>query len=247
MALRPPRVMLAVFMLVALCGAGCVSPDGPAAEQSPPTGTTGQASTTAGGSDAGPKAVLMLGRSVMWGWFKHWGWDGSIESMPVAKDGYSLTYREIATPPDIAASAAGFMDQAPEGSVVFFKFCFDDFPGAEDAVHRFEEQKDWIASIVAKAEARHQRLIIGNALPKADVSSDPTLVAEHREFNEWLKDYASNSGGTVHVYDFYGVLADSDGSLKPEYASSADDSHPNDRGYAALDPSFFALLADVAD
>jgi hypothetical protein len=45
------------------------------------------------------------------------------------------------------------------------------------------------------------------------------------------------------VYDFNGVLAGTDGYLKPEYAT--EDSHPNDAAYTALDAAFFPLLSDV--
>jgi lysophospholipase L1-like esterase len=130
--------------------------------------------------------------------------------------------------------------------VVFFKFCFDDFPGAEEAASRFEEQKAWIEQVVQKAAERNQTLIIGNALPKVAMSTDPTLVAEHQDYNAWLSDYAANSGGRVYVYDFYGILADSDGAEKASYASATDDAHPNDQAYAELDPSFFQLLDEVA-
>jgi len=245
MTFRQLRVMLAVVVLAALFGAGCGSQGKPATKQPPSEDRTAQVAAAGDSSGAGTKPVLMLGRSVMWGWFKHWGWDGSIESMPLAKNGYSLTYREIATPPDIAASAAGFMEEAPEGSVVFFKFCFDDFPGGEDAVARFEQQKEWVAQVAAKAEERGQPLIIGNALPKVSAATDPTLVAEHKEFNAWLEEFANGSGGKVRVYDFYGMLAAPDGALTAEYATSADDSHPNDEGYSQLDPSLFSLLDEV--
>ncbi len=47
--------------------------------------------------------VLMMGRSVMGGWFEHWGYDWN---EPVTRDGYLLYYREVATPPDIGTDAA---------------------------------------------------------------------------------------------------------------------------------------------
>jgi hypothetical protein len=239
-------IALAAVTVAVSLGAGCGSQEASSTQASSPESATAQGSSTQASSITGAKAALMLGRSVMWGWFKHWGWDGTPESLPIEKNGYALTYREIATPPDIAASATGFMDEVPQGTIVFFKFCFDDFPGAEEAASRFEEQKDWIETVAAKAQARNLPLIIGNALPKVAMSTDPTLVAEHREFNAWLEQFAGNSGGAVHVYDLYGILAGPDGALKAEYATSSDDSHPNDEGYAALDPSLFQLLGQVS-
>jgi hypothetical protein len=266
--LLPSKILLPVILLVLVLGiagvaAACASEEAtttgvaPAdtteeqpAEQPTTEKQTTEEQTTEEQTDitvAGSGIpVLMLGRSVMWGWFKHWGWDGAIESMPFNKDGYSLTYRELAPPPDIATSATGFMDEAPEGSVVFFKFCFDDFPGAEEAASRFEEQKAWIQQVVEKAQERNQTLIIGNALPKVAMSTDPTLAAEHRDYNAWLNDYAASGGSRVRVYDFYSILTDPDGAEKTSYASAADDSHPNDEAYTELDPSFFKLLDEIA-
>ena len=51
------------------------------------------------------------------------------------------------------------------------------------------------------------------------------------------------AGGGFCVYDFYGVLAGDDGFLKREYQT--EDSHPNEKSYAALDQSFFPLLDEV--
>ena len=175
MTFRYLRVALALAMLMSVLGAGCAPESDSEGEESQESGASGES----GWSDT---PVLMLGRSVMWGWFKHWGWDGAFESMPFQKDGYSLTFNELQEPPGIADSAMAYMDEAPEGCVVLFKFCFLDFHGGEDFT--FEEQKEWVEQVADKAEERGQRLIFGNALPKTKGETDSALVAEHERFNE---------------------------------------------------------------
>jgi len=245
-------VAFAILLILGLLlGVGCATPEGES--ESEPVETTEAMQTdetveageeaVATTVDAGAKPVLMLGRSVMWGWFKHWGWDGAFESMPFQKDGYSMTYVELQEPPDIAGSAKEHMDEAPEGCPVFFKFCFIDFHSGEDST--FEEQKKWVEQVADRAEQTGHPLIIGNALPKTGPETDADLVAEHRRFNEWLEGFASQREGRVWVYDFYGILTDSEGAIQKSYASASDDAHPNDKAYDALDPSLFELLQEV--
>jgi hypothetical protein len=226
-----------VFLVLLTAGcAGSDVGDGGNGEASEPT--VEQTYTGSG------KPVLMLGRSTMWGWFKSWGWDGTPESMPLEREGYALTYTEIAYPPEIASDAVRAVERAPDDSVVFFKFCFDDFPGWEEAEERFQEQKDWITEVADATRRRGMNLIIGNALPKTASATESTLVAEHREFNAWLEEFAAGRDD-VWVYDFYTVLTGPDGSLKKQYATSSDDPHPNGSAYSALDPTLFELLAEV--
>lgn len=262
--LRHLCVTLAVLLTLGLLlGVGCATP-GNDSESEPAETTeaveTGEAAETTEAVETGESAettvatdaasvetdgrpVLMLGRSVMWGWFKHWGWDGAFESMPFQKDGYSLTYVELKEPPDIADSAKEHIERAPEGCPVFFKFCFIDFHGGEDST--FDDQKKWVEEVADKAAATGHPLIVGNALPKTAPETDADLVAEHRRFNEWLEGFASQREGGVWVYDFYAVLTDANGAIQKSFASASDDAHPNDKAYDALDPSLFDLLEEV--
>jgi len=48
----------------------------------------------------------------------------------------------------------------------------------------------------------------------------------------------------VAIFDFYGLLTDDSGSLKAEYVVDTYDSHPNSKGYAALEGEFFEFLED---
>ncbi|MBU4194890.1 MAG: hypothetical protein KKF66_07840 [Actinobacteria bacterium] len=178
--------------------------------------------------------VTMNGRSVMAGWMEHWGydWEG-----PVEKDGYYLDYKELDA--DLSRIAGSFRENVqglPEGSVTFFKFCFADFYG--DNLSELEGLADEVIGI---ARENGLRLILGNALPMGEGDAPSAVVSEYEGYNSCLLDKSSDD--SVWVYDFYGVLAGSDGYLKPEY--DAGDSHLNSTAYRALDETFFPLLDSI--
>jgi lysophospholipase L1-like esterase len=64
--------------------------------------------------------------------------------------------------------------------------------------------------------------------PQSTVRSMPRI----RAINAWLKDYAAANG---HVFlDYFPAMVDETGVLREEF--SADDLHPNAKGYAAMAP-----------
>jgi hypothetical protein len=161
------------------------------------------------------KNVTMNGRSVMYNWMSYWGFSGE---GAVKRNGYTIAYKEL-DGNDIAPSFASNMD------------------GSNLAAREKE-----IEQVIATAKARQLKLIIGNALPVRREEGSPEMLAEYRKYNAFLEQQAA-SNPDVWVYDFYGVLAGSDGFLKPEYQT--EDSHPNERAYAVLDQSLFPLLDKV--
>lgn len=223
--------------LLAMCGlialVGCV-PAPPVDTQEPAAAKTGGAQQPAGAATD----VLMLGRSVMGGWFQHWGHDGT---SPVEKDGFSLRYREIEGPEGIGRSASEAIREAAPGSTVFFKFCFVDFAAQDVASARaeLERNKGYVDVVVSAAEERGVKLIIGNALPNVASQTNRYLVKEHRDYNAWLEQVASEHSDTVRIFDEYSVLADADGALKVSYAVGSDDAHLNETAYTAMDEAFF--------
>lgn len=196
-------------------------------------------------SKKGERKVLMLGRSVMWGWFEHWGSDGS---SPVKREGFILYYRELEVPPEIAGSTRDYVDEfADKKPIVFFKFCFDDFwassPG--EVKENLAENKKYIEQVYdIVVKEKGLKLIIGNALPKVRVYTDANLVRTEREFNSWLRSFAKRHSGEIYIFDQYSILSDRGGNLKTRFAQSPEDSHLNDKAYSALDDSFFKLLKD---
>lgn len=187
--------------------------------------------------------VLMMGRSVMSGWFSHWTKGSGATS--VRKGKHTLRFVEISTPPDIAKSVEEKLVSEGDKPIVFFKFCFDDFAGSsrDEASASLAEKKKYVEQVYGSVvKKRGLTLIAGNALPKVKSATDTWLVWNHRQFNKWLSAFASDHEGEVIIFDEYGVLAGPDGSLKAAYASSPDDSHPNEAGYKALDGPFEKLL-----
>ncbi len=179
----------------------------------------------------------MCGRSVMGGWFYHWGWDGD-SAFPVGFAGRDLYYREVDSPPQIVDAARRVIRQAGPDGVVFFKLCFADFAGGdrETAEQNLEANKDAVDAVVKAAQGQPgQVLLLGNALPVVKNDCDRWMVENQRAYNDYLESLASRASIRLVVVDLYGALATPEGYLNPAYASAPGDSHPNEAGYDALD------------
>jgi hypothetical protein len=227
------RILVFGFALLLVLPALAVGCGG---SSQPAGGDQQQVEPASGTRKAAPdpsRTVTMNGRSVMEGWMKHWGfaWEG-----PVEKDGYSLDYKEL-DGNDVPGSFAKNVEGLAPGSVAFFKFCFVDFDGSN-----LSQREGELEQVLATAREKGLKLIVGNALPVRKQDGSPEIVTEEKKFNEFVVKKAG-SEPNVWVYDFNGVLAGTDGYLKPEYAT--EDSHPNDAAYTALDATFFPLLSDV--
>jgi hypothetical protein len=193
------------------------------------------------GDTSAPAAmVYMLGRSVMAGWFGHWGAD------PYTHGRFTLEYHAVQSPPDIVASAQAIIDSLVlcDQPILFFKLCFVDFAGGDSlsAQQNLDRNVNYVDSVYAAASNRGLKMIAGNALPQVASATDQWLVWNHRAYNQKLLSLAAEHAGTLEVFDMYSVLADSAGNLNPAYATSSSDSHPNDAGYTALDSTFFPFL-----
>lgn len=215
------------FLVLQGCGGG-------ATEETGKSSQTVSESETGSTTPADPsRAVLMNGRSVGYNWMAYWGYPGSGS---VQKEGYTISYKEL-DGSDIASSFAQNVEGLPQGSVVFFKFCFVDFDGSN-----LTQREKELDQVIATAEARGLKLIIGNALPVRKQDGSSEIVEEEKAFNAYAEQKAA-AATNVWVLDMHGVLADADGYLKREYQTG--DSHPNDAAYAAMDEVFFPLLAEV--
>lgn len=205
--------------------------------------TTGETDEEAEDEQSDKQKVLMMGRSVMGGWFEYWDSD---TSQPVEQGDFILYYKEVETPPDIVDSAKDYVDEIDDDKpIIFFKFCFDDFWAGDksEAKANLSDNKKYIRQVYdAVAEDHGLKLIIGNALPKVKAYTDSDLVWNHRSFNKWLEEFANDHSGEVYIFDQYSVLTDSKGNLKSEYAIDREDSHLNENAYSALDEDFFDLL-----
>jgi hypothetical protein len=244
--------IIASFALAAGCGgsesssstqAGSEEDDGNPAVVEEGGGQTGTA-------QPGEKTIQMCGRSVLGGWFSHWGWDGD-PADPASFAGYRVIYHEMESPPAITDTALGVVRQMKQqgDNLMFFKLCFVDFIGGDEASARENLQaNEAIVQAVANAavQGNGMTLIIGNALPTVREYTDYWLVWNHRQYNDFLETLSSQYPGRFFILDLYGSLAAPEGWLNPAYASYPDDSHPNEAGYDAMDEALRAVLARLA-
>lgn len=193
--------------------------------------------------------VLIMGRSVAYHWMEYLGFEWTCDDEECATgsprgnyDDYYFIYYELEYPPEIATSAADGVDMyGTDAEVVFFKFCFVDF-AADDTLQNAYDNEELAEDVYQYVVVdRGKKLIIGNALPQVSGDTEPALVENHKEFNTWLDNFASTHDN-VQVLDLNGILADSSGNLKEEYAVSSNDSHLTEAAYDEIMPEFMALL-----
>ncbi len=190
----------------------------------------------------------MLGRSVLEGWFVHWGWDWD-DTHPVVRDSFTIYHRYNAGPDegmvDTTRSIVGHIPSTPK-PVIFFKLCFVDFTGGTQAdadanLSRNKAIVDSVYKIVVTD--RGYQLIIGNALPVPSGSIDQYIVWSQTQYNSYLSTLHTQHPNQVFVFDFYSVLAGTNGAIKNEYTDGEpDDAHLNEAGYNAIDTPFFNFL-----
>ena len=99
-----------------------------------------------------------------------------------------------------------------------------------------------LASMFELARASGIRVVIASVLPVSDYSKNregkPINQTTRRPpekiiaINEWLKKYANQNGLTY--LDYFSAMVDEKGFLKEELSN--DGLHPNDKGYAVMQP-----------
>jgi hypothetical protein len=259
--LKPNIVRISALALALMVIAACFLSTGCGSSSSPSSADRVaeeevENNTPAGISDGQGVAVQtnsrtidMCGRSVLYGWFAHWGWDGD-SANPVSFAGYRVIYHEMDSPPGITDSALAVIRRMKQqgDEIMFFKLCFVDFTGGDQnsARENLMANEGIIRSVVDAAQDNGLLLIIGNALPNVREYTDSWLIWNHNEYNRFLETLSGQYPGRVIILDLYGALASPEGWLRPGYASSPDDAHPNDAGYAALDKVLQAVLVRLA-
>jgi lysophospholipase L1-like esterase len=108
-----------------------------------------------------------------------------------------------------------------------------------------EEIQGNLASMAELAKGHGIKVVLSSILPVSAYHTSPTGVPQTttrpmeriRAINDWMKKYAAANG---HVFlDYTPAMVDASGHLREEL--SADDLHPNAKGYAIMEP-----LADAA-
>ncbi|MFH0885336.1 MAG: SGNH/GDSL hydrolase family protein [Candidatus Micrarchaeota archaeon] len=195
------------------------------------------------GQTNGKTDVLLLGRSVAYGWSEYMGLEWQEDESYLGEyDGKTIRYLHMDYPPDIDDSAIRAIDTY-DPDVVFFKLCFVDFGSEYGDMLADDEQ--YVENVYQEAVVnKHKKLIVGNALPQVARDTTPGLKQNHQEYNRWLSEFAATHDG-VYVLDLYGLLSDSGGALKAGYASSPEDSHPNTEGYAKITPALMDKIEEA--
>jgi lysophospholipase L1-like esterase len=103
-----------------------------------------------------------------------------------------------------------------------------------------EEIQANLASMAELGKAHGIRVVLSSILPVSAYHTTPTGVPQTtarpmdriRTLNDWMKKYAA---AERHVYlDYFSAMVDDKGLLREEL--SADDLHPNAKGYAVMAP-----------
>ena len=97
-----------------------------------------------------------------------------------------------------------------------------------------------IASMAELAKAHGIRVVLASITPTSAYHTAPNAVPQTtlrplvriNAMNSWMKDYAA---ANRHVYlDYFSLMVDATGALREDL--SADDLHPNAKGYAVMGP-----------
>lgn len=101
-----------------------------------------------------------------------------------------------------------------------------------------------LQSMAELAKANGIRVILASVLPVCDYirpQTDRRPMEKIRPLNEWLKKYAQETGA---IYlDYYSAMLDEAGFLKKEL--TYDGLHPNDAGYAVMEPLAARAIAEA--
>jgi lysophospholipase L1-like esterase len=110
-----------------------------------------------------------------------------------------------------------------------------------------EEIQGNLASMSDLAKAHDIRVVLASVTPVSNYHVGPSGIpqttsrpmARIRALNDWIKSYASEHN---HVYlDYFSAMTDPSGLLREDL--SADDLHPNAKGYAFMGPLAEAAIA----
>ena len=95
-----------------------------------------------------------------------------------------------------------------------------------------DQFKNNITAMVDLAKANGIKVVLASIPPTKTFSWRPDLrpASKIQALNAWLRTFAASRGASY--VDYYAVLADADGGLKPEFTS--DGVHPASAGYAVM-------------
>jgi lysophospholipase L1-like esterase len=101
--------------------------------------------------------------------------------------------------------------------------------------------EDNFRSMVSLAKAAHVSVVLSSVLPAARFPWHPGIDprAEVVKLNSWIQQFAAEQ--KLVYLDYYPAMVAADGGMKPELG--VDGVHPNDAGYAIMEPLARAAVA----
>jgi hypothetical protein len=150
-------------------------------------------------------------------------------------DGWAAVFAQtVTTPPSTTWS------QLLQYDVILFKSCFPASNITDDEM--FANYTQYYLSIRAVIDAHPDKLFVAFTPPP--LVPNETEPANAERARQWAAYLASpefvGSRENLVVFDFFTLLADANGTLRPEYRGDEWDSHPNQRANEAVGP----LLVD---
>lgn len=179
---------------------------------------------------AGETRVVFMGDSIT----ENWQHDGvpfvpEMPGHPWVKINRGISGQT--TPQMVLRFRQDVIDLKP--SVVVLMAGTNDIAG-NTGVMSLEDTENNLATMADLARAHHLRMVLCSVLPSVDFPWHPGLqpMRKIRTLNAWIQGYAAKHG-LVYV-DFWTAMADADGGLPTKL--SKDGVHPNDAGYAIMNP-----------
>jgi hypothetical protein len=138
--------------------------------------------------------------------------------------------------------------------VIIWKHCFpvgNILPdtGAADvdsAAKRLENYKLQYAELKKKMRSfPDTKFIVWTGAALVQSATNPEEAQRARQFFDWVKAEWDEPGDNIFVWDFYELETEGGLYLKPEYAASRNDAHPNSDFAGRVAPLFAQRIVDV--
>ncbi|MFP5229392.1 MAG: SGNH/GDSL hydrolase family protein [Acidobacteriota bacterium] len=104
--------------------------------------------------------------------------------------------------------------------------------------------EDNFRSMVTLAKANHVRVVLSSVLPASRYNWHPGIAPAEtiRELNQWLQTYAADQH--LVYLNYYPALVNNEGGMKPDLTTDGT-VHPNDAGYAIMEPLAEKAVAEA--
>lgn len=184
---------------------------------------------------AGEERVVFMGDSITDSWGRRYG--KFFEGKPSINRGISGQ----TTPRMLVRFRPDVLAHKPKA--VVFLAGTNDIAGNTGPM-TLEQIQGNLQSMAELARANGIRVVLASVLPVCDSirpQTDRRPVEKIRALNEWLRKYAQETGA---IYlDYYSAMLDEAGFLKKEL--TYDGLHPDDAGYAVMEPLAARAIAEA--